>query len=149
MTDNIFDSIEVVAAPLIVNSKGEILLIKSHKWGDVYLFPGGHVEQGETIFDAAKREGKEETSLELEPQYCVNIHEVIFDPAFTRRAHLISFHVVCKALTEGVILENSELQEYIWIDTKKALDLPNIRVKKSIENYLEGKKIDLHSKVFE
>jgi len=43
--------VEVVVAPLIVNNKGEILLVKSHKWGDVYLIPGGHLELNEKIFD--------------------------------------------------------------------------------------------------
>ena len=95
-------TVEVVAAPIIINDKREILLIKSHKWGDKYLIPGGHIEQGETIFEAAKREGEEETGLKLEPQYCVNIGELIYDPDFHRKAHLIYIHIVCKANSNEV-----------------------------------------------
>ena len=29
--------VEVVGAPIIVNKKGEILFVKSHKWGDKYI----------------------------------------------------------------------------------------------------------------
>jgi len=149
MTTEQYDSVEVVVAPLIINKKGEILLIKSHKWGNQYLIPGGHVEKGESIFDAAKREGKEETGLNISPQYCVNIGELIFDPTFNRRAHLISFHVLCTTETESVALDGDELQEYIWIEPRKALELPNLRTRKTIENYLNGVRFDLQSKIFE
>ena len=131
--------VEVVASPIIVNTKGEILLIKSHKWGDKYLIPGGHVELGEPILAAAKREGEEETGLQLEPQYCVNIGENIFDPDFHRKAHLVYFHVACKALTEDVHLDGRELQEYIWIAPQEALKLELVKgIRKSIENYING-----------
>jgi hypothetical protein len=36
--------VEVVSTPLIVRSDKKILLIKSHKWGDRYLLPGGHLD---------------------------------------------------------------------------------------------------------
>ena len=122
------------------------MLIKSHKWGDKYLIPGGHAEIGETIFETAVREGEEETGLKLNPQFCVNIGELIYDPDFHRKAHLVYFHIVCEALTEDVHLDGEELQEFIWIEPKKALELQLTRgVKKSIENYINGVKIDITS----
>lgn len=139
-------TVEVVAAPIIVNDKGEILLIKSHKWGDKYLIPGGHIEQGETIFEAAKREGEEETGLKLEPQYCVNIGELIYDPDFHRKAHLIYIHIVCKAISNKVKLDGKELKDFIWANPQKAIDFNLVAgVKKSIENYINGVKIDIES----
>ena len=47
---------------LIVNSKNEILLCNSH---NDYLFPGGHVEDNETLLEAINRELTEETGMEL------------------------------------------------------------------------------------
>ncbi|MCL5413284.1 MAG: NUDIX hydrolase [Candidatus Marsarchaeota archaeon] len=49
----------IVAGCVIVN-KGKILLLKHKKLG-VWLYPGGHIEEGEMPTEAAIREAKEET----------------------------------------------------------------------------------------
>lgn len=48
---------------LIVNSKNEVLLGYCEK---TYQFPGGHLEEGETLVDCLKREVQEETGIELD-----------------------------------------------------------------------------------
>lgn len=48
---------------LLINSKNEILLGYSH---NEYQFPGGHVEEGETLIQAVKREIKEEIGIILQ-----------------------------------------------------------------------------------
>ena len=141
--------VEAAAGAVIINDKGEVLLIKSHKWGDKYLIPGGHIEAGETIFQAAKREGEEETGLKLEPQYCVNIGELIYDPDYHRKAHLIYFHIVCKAVSGEVKLDGRELKDFVWVEPRKALDFDFVAgVKKSIKNLINGVKIDMESYSF-
>lgn len=142
---------EVVASALIVNREKKVLFIKSHKWGDAYLLPGGHVELNETIFEAAKREGEEETGLKLKPLHCVNVGELINSPEFHRKAHLIYFHILCEALTDEVRLDNRELKDFIWIEPEKAFRLKNLNLgahKTTIENYIHGIKIDIGSEVF-
>ncbi len=57
---------------LFVNSNNEILLAYSH---NSYQFPGGHVEENETLIQAVKREVLEETGIilvndSLEPFAC-------------------------------------------------------------------------------
>ena len=47
---------------LLVNSKQEILLGYSHH---DYQFPGGHVEEGESLWETVLREVQEETGIEL------------------------------------------------------------------------------------
>ncbi|MEG0618561.1 MAG: NUDIX hydrolase, partial [Bacilli bacterium] len=47
---------------MLVNSNNELLLAYSH---NDYQFPGGHVEENETLNETVKREILEETGIEL------------------------------------------------------------------------------------
>ena len=47
---------------LIINSNNEILLGYAHK---TYQFPGGHLEENESLEEGLKREIKEETGIEI------------------------------------------------------------------------------------
>lgn len=52
-------------ASVFIVRDGEILLMKHSKLG-MWLQPGGHVEEGETPDEAARRETREETGVEIE-----------------------------------------------------------------------------------
>lgn len=52
------------AAAIVLNEKGEILLIKGPERG--WEMPGGQVEEGESLKEAAVREVREETGIEIE-----------------------------------------------------------------------------------
>ena len=54
----------VSAATIVLNEKKEILLIKGPLRG--WEMPGGQVEEGESLKDAAIRETKEETGIDVE-----------------------------------------------------------------------------------
>ena len=56
------DEVVVRVKALIINSNNEITLGYAHK---TYQFPGGHIEQGETLEEGLIREIKEETGIEL------------------------------------------------------------------------------------
>lgn len=51
------------AAAVVLNNQGEILLIKGPRRG--WEMPGGQVEEGESLKDAAIREVKEETGIDI------------------------------------------------------------------------------------
>lgn len=55
---------------LIFNDKKEFILIKrkNNPYKDCWAFPGGFVDYGETTEDAAVREAKEETSIDVDLQ---------------------------------------------------------------------------------
>lgn len=57
---------------VIFKSGDEVLTLKRSKLDEYYPdswdFPGGHVEDGESIFDAIKREIKEEIGIDLNIQ---------------------------------------------------------------------------------
>lgn len=111
---------ETTVGALIINDKGEILLLKAHKWKNRYSIPGGHIEIGEKIENALKRE--EETNLDVDVIKLINIQEVIFSKEFYKPKHFIFLDYVCKAKSENVKLDK-EAESYIWLKPENALKL--------------------------
>lgn len=105
---------EPTVGALIVNSEGKILLAKSHKWFDKYTLPGGHIELGETMEEALKREVKEEVGLDVEVVEFLTMQEAIFAKEFYKRKHFIFFDFLCRVGEQQVRLDQDELQDYIW-----------------------------------
>lgn len=114
---------EPTVGALIFNPTGKILLVKSHKWNNKYVIPGGHVELGETLETALKREIKEETGLDIFGAVFICLQEFIFDKAFWKQRHFVFLDFACKTKTEKVTL-NSEGQEFVWVTPTEALNLP-------------------------
>ena len=114
--------VEVITGVIIENTKGQILLVKSPKWLDKWIIPGGHVEPGETVFQAAIREAKEETNLDCEAVGIFSCGENINSPDFHRPAHFISFAIYCKAKDDTVKLDGEELNKFLWISPDDAKD---------------------------
>ncbi|HET8794589.1 MAG TPA: NUDIX hydrolase [Nitrososphaeraceae archaeon] len=90
----------------IIDNDSRVLFFKRNKEPFVgkMVFPGGFMKKGETAEDAAKREVKEETSLDVELD---NILGVYSDPARDPRGHIISTVFI------GNISSNSKVKEPI------------------------------------
>jgi ADP-ribose pyrophosphatase YjhB (NUDIX family) len=54
-----------IAADIIIEYKGKIILVKRKFPPYGWALPGGFLEYGETVEETARREAKEETSLDL------------------------------------------------------------------------------------
>ncbi len=120
---------EVVVGLFVFNKKGEVLLAKSHKWRNSWVPIGGHIELGETIEHAAKREAFEETGLRVKNVRVFNVLEGIFPKNFMEKKHFIYLHASCEG-TGKVQLDEDELYEYAWVPLNKAVRmrvLPNTR----------------------
>ena len=127
---------EPTVGVFIFNQQGELLLLQSHKWPGAYVIPGGHVELGERIEEAAVREAKEETGLDIYDLEFITFQQFIYDPAFWKHRHFIFFDYAAKTNSTDVVL-NNEAQEYIWIEPKEALGLElDAYTRTSIEAYL-------------
>ena len=110
---------EPTVGALIFNTENKILLVRSHKWRDKYVIPGGHIELGETNLKALIREIKEETGLDIYDIEYIGFQEFIYDEAFWKMRHYIFFDYVCK--TDGTKVElNSESEEYVWVTLEEA-----------------------------
>ncbi|MFS0781728.1 NUDIX hydrolase [Bacillus sp. 1P06AnD] len=74
----------ISAATIVMNEQKEILLIRGPKRG--WEMPGGQVEEGESLKDAAIRETKEETGIDIElVTFCgifQNVHRSICNTLF-------------------------------------------------------------------
>jgi nucleoside triphosphatase len=138
MSDQVFP--EPTVGVFIFNRAGELLLLKSHKWFDKYVVPGGHVELGESLEAAAIREAKEETGLDIHDLEFICHHEFIHDPAFWKRRHFIFFDFAAHADSLDVTL-NDEAEEHLWVKPEAALDLTlDSYTRLTVRKILERKK---------
>ncbi len=112
---------EPTVGVVIINPHNEVLLVKTHKWHDKYSVPGGHIEWGETILAAARRETREETGLEIRELEFLGWQECILDPQFWKPRHFIFFDYAARSEDVRVTL-NDEAESYVWIDPEKALN---------------------------
>ncbi len=106
---------EPTVSAIIFNPEGKILLCKSHKWGNKYVIPGGHIELGEKMEEALKREILEETGLNIYDIRLIGLKESIYSDTFHEKKHFIFIDYLCKTDSSDVLL-NDEAETYEWVD---------------------------------
>ena len=125
---------EPTAGALILDPEGRLFL----KWADKYVLPGGHVELGETLAAALRREVVEDTDLAIHDIRFVCMQEFIYDPALWQPRYFIYLDSACHTVHTKVQL-NDELEEYVWGAVDEALRLPiEPYAAKAIRTYLAG-----------
>jgi nucleoside triphosphatase len=128
---------EPTTGVFIFDLQGNLLLLQSHKWPGKYVVPGGHVELGERLEAAARREALEETGLEVHDLRLLCWQEFIYDPAFWKPRHFIFFDYACLTDSTDVRL-NDEAEGYTWVEPERALDLPiDTYTRFSLQEYLK------------
>lgn len=114
---------EPTVGALIFNREDKLFLMRSHKWKGKWVVPGGHIELGERMEDALRREVKEETNLNIDEIEFLCFQEFIYDARFWKRSHFIFFDYACRTdATEATL--NDEAEEYRWVTLDEALALP-------------------------
>ncbi len=135
-----------VAVAVIVNTNNEVCISLRHKnahQGGLWEFPGGKVEQGETIKQALIREIKEELNLEIKQlRPLITINHSYDDKA-------VCLHV-CKVISYQGEATGLEGQQLKWLPVSQlyahdfpAANLPIIKAVQLPDKYLiTGKFID-------
>jgi nucleoside triphosphatase len=112
---------EPTVGAVIFNREGKILLCRSHKWGNKYVIPGGHIELGEKMEEALKREIKEETGLDIYDIKLLSLTESIYSDMFHEKKHFIFIDYQCRTDSNDVTL-NDEAEEYVWAELERLDD---------------------------
>lgn len=100
---------------LIFNSKGEVLMLRTHKWSNKWGIPGGKIKWGETSEAALRREIKEETNLKVTDIKFVLVQDCIHSKEFYRDAHFVLLNYTCRATGKLDVKLNHEAQEFRWV----------------------------------
>ncbi|GLG95265.1 Putative nudix hydrolase fgf-2, partial [Gryllus bimaculatus] len=130
---------------VVINSDDEILVIQERfSTKQQWKLPGGYVEPGENIGDAAVREVFEETNVQAEFQYLAtfrHMHNANFGCSD------IYFIACLKPLSDKIEKCNKEIKACQWMKVEEFLDHPLVHegnkffVRKCIEYQKEGNSI--------
>ena len=99
---------------VVLSEEGQVLLMRraSDPYEGNWALPGGFVEVGETLEDAAVREAGEETGLEVEIVHLVGVYS---DPERDPRGHNVSCAYLARA-REGEPSAASDAAEASFLD---------------------------------
>ena len=99
--------------------KLEFLLVKINggNWG----FPKGHIEENENEIEAAKREIKEETGLDVELYYSDEFKKVISYITNDGNLKYVTLYLAEVGNDDQVYIDNDEIVDYKWLRLDEAL----------------------------
>ncbi len=132
----------VVAAGAIIEHlpTKEILLVKTHKWGNRYSIVGGKVKRNERLDETLLREVKEETGLRGKVGRHLSTFDQIKNSGYYQvgMQHIFVDNVV--SVESKKVRLNEEAQEHIWISANKALKYLDIEpnARHTVELYVNS-----------
>lgn len=132
---------------MIQNGEGKVLLglrQGSHGAGE-WSFPGGHVEFGETIFETARREVKEETGLDADEFKLISVAD---EMRYIKTDNKHYLNIGVKAAYKGgepQVLEIDKCKEWRWFDMnalpERMLEGTELMIRNVVDNTLYQPKV--------
>lgn len=114
----------VSAAAIVINENNEILLIKGPRRG--WEMPGGQVEEGESLSDAAIRETKEEAGIDIEIiKFCgvfQNVRNSICNTLFLGKPIGGELIQTPESLESGFFPVQEALEKVEWKDFRQRIE---------------------------
>ena len=130
----------------IIEMDGKFLFVEERSNNkDVINQPAGHIEEGETILEAAIRETLEETGWRVEPEYLVGIY------TYTAPFNNVTYYRFCFAASRVEFIDDypidNDIDGQCWL-TPEEFNLLSHKhrgplVAKCLQDYLEGNKFPL------
>ncbi|RCW44678.1 ADP-ribose pyrophosphatase YjhB (NUDIX family) [Halopolyspora algeriensis] len=134
------NSLVVAVAAIVRNESGDVLMIERTDNG-LWAVPGGAQDIGETTREAAMREIREETGIEVEVTGIVGIysdprHVIAYDDGEVRQEFSIVFHA---QPTGGELRTSSESRRVHWVEPEHIETLSidssmRLRIQHALEN---------------
>jgi 8-oxo-dGTP pyrophosphatase MutT (NUDIX family) len=114
----------ISAAAIVINDQNELLLIKGPRRG--WEMPGGQVEEGEALSQAAIRETKEESGIDIEIiRFCgifQNVRNGICNTLFLAKPIGGQLIRTEESLESGFFPINEALNKVTWKDFRQRIE---------------------------
>jgi 8-oxo-dGTP pyrophosphatase MutT (NUDIX family) len=130
----------------VIEKDGRFLMVEEETADGIRINqPAGHLEDGETLFDAVRRETIEETAYEFTPKQLLGVYQwqrTDRDITYLRFAFIgeLGLHHAGKSLDQGII-------RAVWMNLEELKSSQAMhrspQVLKCVEDYLSGKAFPL------
>ena len=127
---------KTIVTQIYVKKDNKILMVQENKIGKKgkWNMPAGKLEENETLVDAAIRETKEETNLDVQISGLIAIQESI-----TEMGQLIIFYFKGEYIAGEVSFNQEEISDVKWMTEEEIKDIDRtiIRGGETIDSILE------------
>jgi 8-oxo-dGTP diphosphatase len=116
----------IAAVGVLVRSGDQVLLIRRGKdpFKGYWTLPGGAIELGEAAREAARREAREETGLEVDPgEIAALVDNIVHDEAGRIAFHYVIVDFFARA-TGGTLCPGSDVTDVRWVSRDDLDSLP-------------------------
>ena len=133
-----------ITVACLVHAEGKLLVVAERINGLPTLNqPAGHLEAGETLCEAARRELYEETGLQAEPHYFLGIHQWIAPDKTPFIRFLFGLDLAFCAETSP---QDSDIDRCHWLTPEAVIAADNLRsplVAESVRLWQQGERYPL------
>lgn len=120
----------VASGGFVLNSKNQVLMLKSPRYDD-WEFPGGQIEESETIPHGLEREILEETGIIVKTKSLIGVYSNIRTPS------IVMLDFLCEYVS-GNPQPSNESSDVKWVNQEDALKLVKREsIYKRLKNMLE------------
>ena len=130
MTYSKINKLHIISVVAVIrNLAGKYLVLKRHEneiaYPCMYTFPGGKIEDNDTVEETLKKEAKEEAGLTLRPGKIL-----LKDKSFVRPdgQTVKIFSYLCEAEDIDNIVISEDFTDYKWITTNDLNDIPHVGI---------------------